>query len=116
MVCKALSSQRRACLVSVVVAVLVCLAVANVALAVNVYQLCKSVPATVNILPASALLPGDVTRDGTIDVADLALVASAFNTTPGAPNWNPSSDLNEDGVVDIFDLVVVGKNYGRSVQ
>ena len=54
----------------------------------------------------------DVTEDGTVDISDLAIVASAFNTSPPAI---PSADLNQDGIVDIYDLVIVSKNYGSSM-
>jgi len=59
-------------------------------------------------------IPGDVNHDGKVDAADLAMVAAAFNTKPGMPNWNPAADLNQDGTVDLFDLVVVGRNFGKS--
>jgi len=56
---------------------------------------------------------GDVNQDGQVDSADLGLVARAFGSTPGSPNWNQDADLNQDGIVDIFDLVLVGRNFGR---
>lgn len=109
---KAVFSQRRGWLGSAVV-VLLCLASSTVALAINVYQLHKPVPATVNILSSSGLLPGDATGNGTVNASDLALVASAFNTSPPAIT---SADLNNDGIVDVYDLVIVGMNYGKSEQ
>lgn len=55
-------------------------------------------------------LPGDVNRDSSVDLLDLAAVAAVFNSGPPA---NPNTDLNKDGIVDVFDLVVVGANYGK---
>ena len=48
----------------------------------------------------------DVNRDGTVDVADLVLVASSFGKTiSGSPRRNP--DVNRDGVVNVADLLLV---------
>lgn len=58
-------------------------------------------------------LAGDVSGDGKVDAADLAAVASAFNSMPGQANWNSAADLSGDGIVDIYDLVLVGRNVGR---
>jgi len=59
-------------------------------------------------------LLGDVTGDGVVDGSDMALVALAFASYPGHPNWNPDADLNRDNVVDGSDLVLVARNYGKS--
>ena len=59
-------------------------------------------------------LPGDVNQDGQVNSTDLALVARAFGSTPGAANWNSDADLNDDGIIDIYDLVLAGSNFGRA--
>ena len=51
---------------------------------------------------------GDSTRDGVIDVGDLAVVG--FNWGQSA-TWQ-TGDLNGDGLVDVGDLAVVGFNWG----
>ena len=56
----------------------------------------------------------DITPSFNFDAADLGLVAAAFGSIPGAPNWSPAADLNGDGKGDIFDLVRVGRNFGKS--
>jgi len=46
-----------------------------------------------------------------IDIHDVAIVASSFNT------WLPAdgrADINGDEIVDIFDLVLCGLNYGKT--
>lgn len=50
--------------------------------------------------------PLDVNRDGTVNVADLVLIASNFGKTVGQ-KANPNPDVNSDGVVDIADLILV---------
>jgi len=56
---------------------------------------------------------GDINSDGAVDIFDLVLVANAYGSQPGDPNWNPDADVNEDGVVDIFDLTSVAPFWGQ---
>jgi hypothetical protein len=62
--------------------------------------------------PPVTLLAGDAVNSdgsqGTVDVFDLALVASLFGTS------DPQADINGDGKVDIRDLVLVGMNLGKT--
>jgi subtilisin family serine protease len=53
------------------------------------------------------LLGGDMTGDDTINIFDLALVASRFGGN------DPAADVNGDGMVNIFDLTLVASNFGR---
>ena len=57
------------------------------------------------------LPPGDVNMDGTDNVSDLGIVALAYHSTPGSPNWNPQADLNGEGSVGIDDLSIVALWY-----
>lgn len=54
-------------------------------------------------------LIGDVNGDGTVNIADLVLVASNLGET--GPN---AADVNSDGVVNIADLVLVAGALGTS--
>ncbi len=54
-------------------------------------------------------LIGDVNSDGTVNIADLVLVASNLGET--GPN---AADVNSDGVVNIADLVLVAGALGTS--
>jgi hypothetical protein len=60
-------------------------------------------------------IPGDINADGTVDIYDAILLASAFNSTPGSKNWNPQADLNGDGVVDIYDAIILAAHFGQSL-
>ena len=51
------------------------------------------------------LLGGDLNDDEVIDILDLSLCASHFETT------DPAADVNADGTVDVYDLVLLGKNF-----
>ncbi len=48
----------------------------------------------------------DINSDGTVDVADLILVASHFGSS-AVRTANPNPDINGDGVIDLQDLLLV---------
>jgi hypothetical protein len=41
------------------------------------------------------------------------LLAKAYGSKPGEPNWNPKADLDGNGTVGLSDLVILAKNYGK---
>ena len=55
-------------------------------------------------------IPGDVNKDGVVNILDLVVVASNFGQTV-ADGANPAADLNEDGVINIIDLVKVAGSF-----
>ncbi len=57
---------------------------------------------------------GDVNGDGTVDIFDAIVLASAFGSTPSSPNWKSVADLNNDGAVDIYDALILAGNFGRT--
>jgi parallel beta-helix repeat protein len=57
---------------------------------------------------------GDLNGDRLVDIFDMVIVAVAYNSIPGDPNWNKIADINGDRNVDIFDLVIVAVHYGES--
>jgi len=56
----------------------------------------------------------DITRDGTVDIKDLFVIAKAYNSEPGSPRWNPKADINVDDLVNIRDLYIVARDYGKT--
>ena len=56
-------------------------------------------------------LTGDVNGDGTVNIADLVLVASNLGQT-----GSNAADVNTDGVVNIADLVLVAGALGTSAS
>jgi hypothetical protein len=59
-------------------------------------------------------LLGDINGDGIVDLHDLAIVAAAYGSRPGDPNWNPLADILGDGVVDMRDFQIVVSEYGQT--
>jgi hypothetical protein len=55
---------------------------------------------------------GDINKDGTVSLVDLILLAKAYGSKPGDPNWNPQADVNGNGRVDLGDLSKLASNYG----
>jgi parallel beta-helix repeat protein len=61
----------------------------------------------------SLVLHVDVNNDGTVNLLDLILIAKAFGTFPGDPNYNSSADINRDGRINILDLILVATHLGQ---
>jgi hypothetical protein len=51
--------------------------------------------------------PGDVNGDGSVNVFDLSILLSAWNTTASSP-----ADLDKNGVVNVFDLSILLSHWG----
>ena len=55
-------------------------------------------------------LVGDVNGDGMVTQADLQPFASAYESVPGAPNYNLAADFNHDGIVNQIDAKALMQN------
>jgi uncharacterized protein (DUF2141 family) len=55
---------------------------------------------------------GDVNADGKVDMKDVGIVARAFGSSAGKPNWDSLVDLNGDNKVDMRDVGIVCSNFG----
>lgn len=59
-------------------------------------------------------LKGDIDGDGDVDIFDIVVIADAYGSKEGDPEYNPSCDLDGDGDIDIFDIVIACGHYGES--
>jgi hypothetical protein len=57
---------------------------------------------------------GDINGNGAVDLTDLYLLAQAYNSKIGDPNYNPEADFDLNGKVNLVDLVTLATNYGKS--
>jgi hypothetical protein len=52
-------------------------------------------------------VPGDINKDGVVDVFDATILANACGSSPGNPRWNADADIDDNGVVDVFDFAIL---------
>jgi hypothetical protein len=57
----------------------------------------------------------DLNVDGTVNIMDIFIVAMAFGSKPGDPNWNQIADINNDSTVNILDIFGVAWDFGKTV-
>lgn len=57
------------------------------------------------------VVPGDANGDGHADLIDLIILAQAWYTQPGDPNWDPRADFNNDNIVNLYDLSALARNW-----
>jgi hypothetical protein len=58
-------------------------------------------------------IPGDVSWDRKVGLADLVILAQAYGSKPGDSNWNLNVDIDDNGVVGLSDLVALAQHYGQ---
>ncbi|WP_179954781.1 amidase family protein [Georgenia wutianyii] len=51
----------------------------------------------------------DLTGDGQVTPADLAVLTGALGATDGEPAWVPTADVDDDGVLTVTDLAAVAQ-------
>jgi hypothetical protein len=54
---------------------------------------------------------GDLDGSGRVDIVDIMMVASRWNTSVGDPNYDPTRDLDSDGDIDIVDIMMVAVHW-----
>jgi len=59
----------------------------------------------------ATLAGGDVDSDNEIGPGDFALLAGAFLSVNGDPNWNDQADLDGDGEVGPGDFSILSANF-----
>jgi len=60
-----------------------------------------------------AAMAGDINADLVVDIFDIVIVAAAFGSSSGDPNWSANADVEEDNLIDIFDLVWLAASFGN---
>ena len=57
---------------------------------------------------SAEIIPGDLNRDGVVDIQDLIIVTSDFGKNS---NYNPNADTDSNNIIDIFDVVFVASRF-----
>jgi len=57
-------------------------------------------------------IPGDLDCDCDVDIVDIMLVATRWNTSTGNPNYDPAYDMDADDDIDIVDIMLVASHWG----
>ena len=47
-----------------------------------------------------------------MDVVDIMMVASRWNTVEGQPGYDPACDMDNDGDIDVVDIMLVASHWG----
>ena len=55
-------------------------------------------------------LPGDLNNDNIVNISDLSILLTNYNTS------NATADINSDGTVNVLDMSILLSNYGKSVS
>lgn len=58
-------------------------------------------------------IPGDINGDNEVGPADFSLLAAAFGSFVGDPNYNAAADINGDEEVGPADFAILSANFGR---
>jgi tartrate-resistant acid phosphatase type 5 len=58
------------------------------------------------------LLDGDCNNDNRVSASDFVILAQAFGSSPGQPNYDNRADINGDGVVSVADFIEIKRNFG----
>ena len=58
----------------------------------------------------------DINNDGVINMADVILMAGAFNTIRGDSIYKSSCDLNNDGTVNMSDIIIIATKFNTIVR
>jgi hypothetical protein len=59
-------------------------------------------------------IPGDLDGDCDVDVMDIMIVASHWNSSEGDPDYDARYDMDGDGDIDIVDIMRVVIHWGES--
>jgi hypothetical protein len=58
-------------------------------------------------------IPGDLDGNFQAQLADLVILAKAYSSKPGSPNWNPNADIDGNDAIGLTDLVILAQHYGQ---
>jgi len=57
----------------------------------------------------------DLDDDGIVNILDGIIIAVAFGSRPGDPNWNPMADILVDSIINIQDILLWAIHFGETL-
>ncbi|MDP4183387.1 MAG: dockerin type I domain-containing protein [Bacillota bacterium] len=61
--------------------------------------------------PTSSAITGDLNHDGVINISDVIILATVFNSISGDSKYNDSYDLNKDKVINMSDVIIIAGKF-----
>ncbi len=58
--------------------------------------------------------PGDVVKDGAINMTDIMEIAKCFNTARGDGKYKEINDFNKDNAVNMTDIIIVAQHFNKT--
>lgn len=90
---------------------IICLLMAIIILSSIVFS-SKDVKASTDEESIELGINEDINEDGEVNILDLSLIATIYNTVKGDNTYDLKCDVNEDKIIDVYDLVRVSKKLG----
>lgn len=75
----------------------------------------SATPTHVNTPTSANNMSGDLNRDGKINMADIIILATSFNSVRGEAKYNETSDINRDGVINMADVIIIAAKFNSTV-
>lgn len=60
------------------------------------------------------LVQGDLNNDEVVNMADVILLATKFNSVIGDGKYVAAYDINNDGVINMADVIIIATNFGKT--
>ncbi|MDP4183119.1 MAG: glycoside hydrolase family 9 protein [Bacillota bacterium] len=65
----------------------------------------------------SSVKPGpDLNGDKVVNMADVILLAKAFNSVVGDGNYKAAYDLNSDNAINMADVIIIANNFNKTIS
>ncbi|HEY9063092.1 MAG TPA: RICIN domain-containing protein [Pseudobacteroides sp.] len=66
---------------------------------------------TTTATTTNTILKEDLNKDGVINMTDVILLATSFNTVKGDPKYVEARDLNGDGAINMADVIILAAKF-----
>ncbi|KNY25207.1 CotH kinase family protein [Pseudobacteroides cellulosolvens] len=61
--------------------------------------------------PTTPVVSEDLNNDGIVNMADIILIATTFNSVTGNEKYNKAYDLSNDGSINMLDVIIMAKKF-----